>query len=386
MRRQNCVRMLLTVCAVGVGACVAGPRCPAAPPGKETAPQQKERQKAMRAKGAEASVTIFPVILWPTNEPKRAGDICKDIAKVVGFMLEQAGMGNLEPADTAFLLPAEVDFDQAGQHFGAFVRDNPITTDYALYGEFLGRKGPDGPTFEEVRAVIVDKAGDCVWVDRQTPEDRDFKRLKPDCPMTCCVLLTERVRTQLGIPESARDDSGKGKFARMVADSSPGPGEAEWAAMEQRQAVMKEAGKRAKVAVLPVRLFNDKVSMEDATYLTRLLNEANLCEAQALDAPLYVEIQRSRDEQKLLWDLARAFKDHVKQNPPEADYALLADYMMGAPGKRAGAVHFVICDRHGEWVIVDFQNSHHDDFKSIDPRTIEDCGRLVAKRLEGYLR
>ena len=37
-------------------------------------------------------------------------------------------------------------------------------------------------------------------------------------------------------------------------------------------------------------------------------------------------------------------------------------------------------------LIVDFQNSHHGDFQSIDPKTPEDCGRLVAKRIEGYLR
>ncbi len=98
-------------------------------------------------------------------------------------------------------------------------------------------------------------------------------------------------------------------------------------------------------------------------------------------------IQPWRNEQKPLWELARAFQKHVKRNPPEADYALLADYMMDPrAGRGAWAVHFVICDRDGEWVIVDFQNNHHGDFQSIDPKTFDDCGRLVAKRLEGYLR
>ena len=57
-----------------------------------------------------------------------------------------------------------------------------------------------------------------------------------------------------------------------------------------------------------------------------------------------------------------------------------------APDGGAWAVHFVVCDREGEWVIVDFQNDHHGDFQSIDPKTPDDCGRLVAKRLQGYLR
>jgi hypothetical protein len=240
--------------------------------------------------------------------------------------------------------------------------------------------------FDEIRSVIVNRAGECVFVDRQTSADRDFKRIKPSCLMTACVLATERVRTQLGIPKSAQDDSGEGKIARMIAQSSPGPDKAERQAMEERQVAMKKVARSATVAVFPVRVSRDKVSKEDAAHLAKLLNEKKLCEARAVDSPLRVEIKPARDEQKLLWDLARGFQGHVKRNPPEADYALLADYMMSRRDGRVRAVHFVVCDRAGEWVIVDFQNDHHGDFQSIDPKTPEDCGRLVAKRLKGYLR
>ena len=172
----------------------------------------------------------------------------------------------------------------------------------------------------------------------------------------------------------------------MFARNSPAPDKPEWAAMEQRQAVMKKAGQIAKVAVFPVRLSDDEASKKDAAHLAKLLNTKKLYEAKAVDSPLRVEIQPSRNEQKLLWDLAGAFRDHVKQNPPEADYALLADYMMSPREGRVMAVHFVVCDKNGEWVIVDFQNDHHGNFQSVDPKTREDCGALVAKRVEGYLR
>ncbi len=346
----------------------------------------QQRLETMQAKGARASLTIFPVAIWVTNKAEKGvEDLGEDVGRVLGLLLEKAGMQNLETTDSVFMLPADVGFDEAAKRFGGFVRGNPIKTDYALYAELVGRTG-NPPQFDEIRAVIVDKAGDRVWVDRQTPDDPDFRRLKPDCPMTCCYFLSERVRTQLGIPDSARDDSGKGNFARMLAENSPGPDQAEGAAIEQRQAVMRKAGRTAKLAVFPVRLSDDKVSKESAAYLANLLNKRKLGEAKAMDSPLRVEIQRSHNEQKLLWDLARAFRDHVRHNPPEADYALLADYMIGPQGGRVGAVHFVVCDRAGEWVIVDFQNSHWDDFQSIDPKTREDCGRLVAKRLKGYLR
>ncbi len=89
------------------------------------------------------------------------------------------------------------------------------------------------------------------------------------------------------------------------------------------------------------------------------------------------------NEQKILWDMAHAFREHVQAHPPEADYALFADYLM--MGKdTVGSVHFAVCDRKGQLVIVDYQNDHHDDFKAIKPKSAEDCDRLVLKRLEGY--
>ncbi len=386
MKSQNFIRMPWAVLTVGLVVCAVIPACRATGPKKQIPPDQQKRLAAMRAMGTKAPLTIFPVALAIGNkDDKGVEDIGKEVGKILGVLLEQAGMENLETTDSVFVLAADVDFDGAAGAFGEFVRANPIATGYALYAEVVGSKG-DPPQIDEIRSVVVDKAGDCVWVDRQTSVDADFKRIKPSCLMTSCVLLTERVRKQLDIPKSAKNDSGEGKFARMMAKNSPGPDKAEWAAMEKRQAAMKKAGPAARVAVLPVRLSDEKVGKEDAAHLTKLLNEKKLGAAEVVDSPLRVKIQSSHNEQKLLWDLARAFQDHVKQNPPEADYVLLADYMMHPRGERAWAVHLVVCDRYGEWVIVDFQNDHHEDFQSVDPKTLDDCGRLVARRLMGYLQ
>ena len=83
----------------------------------------------------------------------------------------------------------------------------------------------------------------------------------------------------------------------------------------------------------------------------------------------------------MLWDMARAFREYVRQTPPTADYAVYAEYMIDLKQGRAGAVHFAVCDRSGEWVIVDFQNDHHEDFQSIAPKSGDDCDRLLVKRL-----
>jgi len=375
MRDRGFIRTALVV-GLAVGLVALVPACQATGANKQVPPEQQKRFEAMRTKGTQASLTVFPVVMGDSAA------FNKDVADVVALLLEKAGMTNLETTDAVVRLPKEAAFDQAAELFGEFVRKNPIETDYALYAEFVGTP-TTGP--KEIRGVIVDRTGQSVWVDRQTQADRDFKRAKLRDPMTCCMFLAERLRTQLGIPKSARDDSGEGKFARMSSERSTGPGKAEWAAMEKRQAVMKKAGRTARVAVFPVRLSDDEAGGTDAAHLARLLSREKLCEAKAVDSTLRVKIKPASNEQKLLWDLARAFQDHVKRNPPEADYALLADYMFPRPG-RAWAVHFVICDRDGEWVIVDFQNDHHSDFQSVDPKTPDDCGRLVTKRLEGYLR
>jgi len=73
---------------------------------------------------------------------------------------------------------------------GAFVRTNPITTDYALYAEYNGDRQAG---LNELRAVVVDKTGAIVWADRQTPQDEAFKRLESAEPMTMSVLLVERL-------------------------------------------------------------------------------------------------------------------------------------------------------------------------------------------------
>ncbi len=379
-------KRLFTDVAVILAGLLIYPLCAAGQGQGSPSGEQQARLEAMQAKGVAASMTVFPVAIAATNKgEKGVEDIGKDAGKVLALLLEQSGIQNLEIGDAAFLLPADVEFDTAGARFGEFVRAEEIETDYALYAEIVAGRG-NPPQFDEVRSVVVDKAGETVWIDRQTPDDPDFQRIKPSCLMTSCVLLAERVRIQLGIPESARDDSGEGKIARMLAKDSPGPGKEELAAIEKRQAVMKKAGPSAELAVFPVRLSDDEVGQESAAHLAKLLTKKKLCEAKALDSPLRVKIKRAHDEQKLLWDLARAFRDHVKQNPSEADYALLADYMIGSRSGRVRAVHFVVCDREGEWVIVDFQNDRWDDFQSVDPKTLDDCGTLVARRMKGYLR
>ena len=338
-------------------------------PAGASAQDQAERLAALKARGAAASFTLFPV--------KMTGKYFKNFAEVLGLFYEKAGMENLEIANAAFKAPPGTDFNRAGALFGAFVRKNPIQTDYALYAEFCGTRKTG---IQEVRFVIVDRTGALVWLDRQKPGDPDFKRFRPRNPMTCCVLAAHRFRAKLGLPESSATPGREGKMARLWDRKSGLPTREETAAMKPRRETLRRAGKSMKLLLFPVQIGKD-VDLKCAKHLAEMLGEHGLCLADvAATAPRF-DLKPTPNEQRRLWDLARAFRNHVRKHPPEADYVLFAEYMLHPVKEKVHAVHFVVCDRAGEWVIVDFQNEYQPDFKSLEPRTRADCDRLVVKRL-----
>jgi len=98
-----------------------------------------------------------------------------------------------------------------------------------------------------------------------------------------------------------------------------------------------------------------------------------------------IDVKPSSNEQRSLWELARGFQAHLAALPVDSDYALLAEYVMSRDRTQVVAVHFVVCTGKGEWVVVDYQNDHHDDYQGVAPKSVDDCDRLVLKRLERYL-
>jgi hypothetical protein len=130
----------------------------------------------------------------------------------------------------------------------------------------------------------------------------------------------------------------------------------------------------------------DAANTASSTDLAKMINDAGLCKAlPAKESVLLKASQADPNELKILWDLAREFRDYVKKNPLDADYVLYADYVFNPQQWKQGFVHFIVCDRKGEWVIVDFQNSHQEDYQSIKPISKEGCDKLLVKRLKDYL-
>ncbi len=96
--------------------------------------------------------------------------------------------------------------------------------------------------------------------------------------------------------------------------------------------------------------------------------------------------QEDANEAKVLWDLAREFRDYLKKNPVDADYALYADYRFNPQRWEAGFVHFIICDRMGKWVFAELVNSHFPACQSVKPTSREDCAKVLVNRLRFCLK
>jgi hypothetical protein len=368
--RAVAMPLLMVLLAV----CVA--RLPvAAEPQAGIAPDQQQRLALMKSKGPDASLTILPVRL--------GGKPWDRVTEVVGVLLEQQGLKNIELGQTPFE-PAETNLESLAAAVGAFVKTNPITTAHALYAEYNGNRQTG---LNELRAVVVDQTGAVVWTDRQTPQDEAFKKMGERDPMTMSVLLVERLGPQLGLNEATAKAAKPGKLAAIMDERSGLPPANERDALPERQKAMKRALPGATLLVYPARIGGNEVSVPSATNVVRLLNQVGLCKAVQAEQPVLLKTSLADpNEMKGLWNLAREFRSFVRANPPAADYALYADYGFNPQNSEQGFVHFVVCDRKGEWVIVDMQNSHHPDYQSIGIISRDRCDQLLIKRLKGYLK
>jgi hypothetical protein len=347
----------------------------AAEPPAGMAPDQQQRLKLMKSKGPDASLTILPVRL--------GGKPWDRVTEVVGVLLEQQGLRNIELGQTPFT-PADTNLESLAAAVGAFVKTNPIATSYALYAEYNGDRQTG---LNELRAIVVDQTGAVVWTDRQTLQDEAFKKMEGRDPMTMSVLLVERLGPQLGLNEATAKAAKPGKLAAIMDQRSGLPPENERAALPERQQAMKQALPNAMLLVYPARIGGDRISVPSATNVVRLINQAGLCKAvQAEQTVLLKTSLADPNELKTLWNLAREFRNFVRANPPAADYALYADYVFNPQNAEQGFVHFVVCDRKGEWVIVDMQNSHHPDYQSVGVISSDRCDQLLVKRLAGSLK
>lgn len=343
----------------------------------------------------DASLTVYPLTYAITGPKEKhrdfydrmmgpAGQTAFDVIDLLDALLAEQGYDKCRTADVSFHFPEE----QGGRKdraatFADFVSEQGIATDYALCVDVIVHLEE---SWQEVYAVMVDAKGQVVWQDTQKPGDPAFDRHMTGGPEKVCDLMCEILTPVIGLDHLTRKELSpeKEQALKQMRAESP-PSREELGAMEERLAAMKEAGEAATVSVYPARVQGERTDAGSAVRIAEVLNGAKLCTATALAEGPLLQGSGWPNESKVLWLYANATKDYVREHPLADDYALFADYWM-APSGEVWAVHFVVLDRSGEWVLVDLQNNHHPDFQRIAHTTVEECNDLVVERMKAQLR
>jgi len=383
VKEKGTIRLFAAVLVLWAGLLIFGVRpLPAQVPPEKDSSQAHRLAKMKKCDPNNVSLAMLPVQIWFKHPMVTS----HKVADALGLVVESYGMNNLDALDAEFIPPADATWEQVPALLAEFLKKNPPKNEYVLYAQYLGdpNGGPTGgPT--EIRFVVTDATGDLVLSDRQTAQDEDFKRTvacDPD-PMGCSSLVAERLFSLLGWRKVEGEPHGK--FAHKWAQASGTPSDEEQAAMGQRAAKLKANIKTAQIAIYSTCI-GEKRNTESAAHLASLVAQQLGCKTIKVDKPVSFQRQPTGNEQKLLWDLARAFRDYLRANPADSNYAMLAEYYVNPAGGPVGAVHFVVCEKSGDWVLVDFQNSTHKDFQRIAPKSIEDCDRLAIERLAKRLK
>jgi len=369
------VKKMITICLVAVAFVLPL----SAQVASDTDSAQAQRLAALKkCDPNNVSLALLPVQVWRKHPMVTS----RKVADVLGLVCESYGMNNLDALDAEFTPPAGAAWEQIPMHLAEFLKKNPPKNQYILYAQYLG--DPNGGP-NEIHFVVTDAAGNLVLSDRQTSQDEDFKKTVAQDPdaMGCSVLVAERLFSRLGWQKVEGEP--RGKFARKWAQMSGMPSDEEKAAMEKSFAKFKANVKTTQIAVYP-SFVNEMYNAESASHLTSLIAQQIGCKTVKVDKQVPFQRQPTGNELKLLTDLARAFRDYLRANPADSNYAMLAEYYVNPDGRLANAVHFVICEKSGDWVLADFQNNQHEDFQRIAPKSIEDCDRLAVERLVKRLK
>lgn len=367
--RTSFFRVVNVCCLFGAlaGASVAEESEPGLSPGTAA------RLQKLKESTDTLSVVIHPVLV--------AGRPMQNVAEVLALMFEQGGLTDIDVSNMPFVPETDVDLGQLAAGYGAFVADQGIETGYALLGEYIGTPGKG---VDEVRWVLVDEKGQIVCADSQTPSDADFRRIKPGCPMTCCLLLAERLRATLDLPEPDPDNVPRGRWAAHWDAASGLPSQEQRAAMTDRQKGLRGKLKSSEVTVLPA-LLEEGTDHEAAARLAESLEREGICRKARVAGERTFPLQPTPNEMKLLWELARGLRDSLQARPTGTPYTLCTQYFVSPRTGKAHGVHWLLCDAAGDWVVVDLQNNHHADFQKVDPASVDDCNDLVLRRIRYYL-
>ncbi len=348
------------------------------------APPAENAAKRPPKVSSRKSATVFPVLIVTPAGPNPV-DLRQRIAEVVGMLLERAGMNDVRLAKSTFTPPDGASIQKIATAFGKFVAEQKIETPYALYGELLGEPGRG---VDAIRTIVVDRQGNVAFAEEMGREA--IAKLGPNVPndpLECCVFMVNRLRAPWDLADPLRKDAPRGKIQEDWRQKSGLPDDDEIKAMGGRAGRLRKELAESTLVVLGVRA-SGRADEKAAADLAVRLAPVGFKSVVAADAGPMLDRKGSPNEQEVLWQAARQVRAWVQQHKPRSEYVLMADFAIGRTAKetKVATVHWVLCDRQGDWVLVDYQNAHHADFQQVAPKSVEDCVRLVDIRLKKRLQ
>ncbi len=163
-------------------------------------------------------MTVFPIVLNSGAPiPGVSPAMSKNIAEMVGLLLERGGMKPIEIAAAQFSPPKDADLAKLAVAFGRFVQSRNLKTDYALCGQFIGTPGKGA---DEIRLAVVDRQGKVVLADRLDRQQLMLKRMlerrKESGPPVGQLLPGRPAARALGIGQSKRKRRSRGQNGSTV--------------------------------------------------------------------------------------------------------------------------------------------------------------------------
>lgn len=137
------------------------------------------------------------------------------------------------------------------------------------------------------------------------------------------------------------------------------------------------------LTIYPIHVIKGREIEHDAELgrqLGTLLGAESPFTVNPTTAPMDVPILWGKNQAKMLRQSAEAFQARVADLQLETDYALMAE-ILGGCDEGIGGVHYYIVDRAGRLITMSLANSHHRDWRALDPQGIEGGFELLAARL-----
>jgi hypothetical protein len=328
------------------------------------------------------TLMVYPILMGkegiPDDEGTRKFGIV--IAKPAAGLLEEYGVRPDISTEGPNAVSAEDSLDGMEEKFLTFLEGKKVNSDYSLFVRFHAGPSEHGPTMTRICVVLLDADRKVAWSGEQTEFPEEFS------PMHALMSVIGTMHFISDLKEPDWDNRKYGPFARRMSQQAGMLSSEDWEAMKERFKAARGSFKEASLTIYPFRIWKQKEgSDEGAVALAEKFNEAGIFKSAIVaEADTGLVAKRDPDnpgQQKIIADSARDFRKYLKEHPPATDYALLVDVTIPVHH-----IHFVLCGKSGEWLHFDITNSHHEDYRELKPKTVEDCAKLVFQRLESTIQ